>query len=89
MTKADGTNLDATDFTSVTNNFFLSLFSYCNITLNGVIITPAADLYNYYSFYKTTLMKVIWYLDDGDLLPCDPKAAVAKHSGVFKRWNRI
>ena len=55
LTKADGTNLDAADFTSVTNNFLHSLFSQCNITLNGVTITPATDLYNYRSFLESIL----------------------------------
>ena len=36
LNKADGTNLDNTDFTAVTNNFLHSLFSQCSIALNGV-----------------------------------------------------
>jgi hypothetical protein len=36
LTKGDGTDLDATDFTAGTNNFLHSLFSQCNISLNGV-----------------------------------------------------
>ena len=89
LTKEDGTNLDATDFTAVTNNFLNSLFSQCNITLNGVTITPATDLYNYRSFFETIvtygsdahashLKNTFWYLDDGDLLSCDSTAADAK-----------
>jgi len=38
--KADGTNLDNTDFTAVTNNF-LHLFSQYSVTLNDVTITQA------------------------------------------------
>jgi len=47
LTKADGTNLGNTDFTEVTNNFLLSLFSQCSISLNGVSITQATELYYY------------------------------------------
>jgi len=39
LNKADGTNLDNTDFTAVTNNFLHSIFSQCGIALNGVTIT--------------------------------------------------
>jgi len=46
LTKADGTTLDKTDFTAVTNNFLHSLFSQCRISLNGVTITQANELYN-------------------------------------------
>jgi len=45
--KADGTNLDNTDFTAVTNNFMPSLFSQCRIVLNGVTITQATEIYNF------------------------------------------
>ena len=89
MTRADGTNLDATDFTVGTNNFSHSLFSQCNFALNGTTITPATDLYNYRSYFETILTygsdaaashltNAFWYLDDGDILPCDPTAADAK-----------
>ena len=46
LTKADGTNLDKIDFTAVTNNFLHPLFSQCSISLNGVTITQANELYN-------------------------------------------
>ena len=89
LTKNDGTALGNTDFTAVTNNFLHSLFSQCSIALNGVTITQAAELYNYRSFFETILTygsdaaashltNAFWYLDDGDLLPCDPTAADAK-----------
>ena len=55
LLKADGTNLDNTDFTAVTNNFLHSLFSQCSITLNGVTITKATELYNYRSYFETLL----------------------------------
>ena len=44
LAKADGAELDATDYTAVTNNFLHSLFSQCSITLNVVTITQAAEL---------------------------------------------
>ena len=47
LTKGDGTNLDNTDFTAVTKNFLHSLFSQCSISLNGVTITQATEIYNY------------------------------------------
>ena len=45
LTKADGTDLEATGTTCVGNYLLHSLFEQCNISLNGVTITPAADLF--------------------------------------------
>ena len=89
LTKADGKALDNRDFTAVTNNFLHSLFSQCSIVLNGLKITQAFELYNYRSFFENTLTygsdahtshlrNAFWYLENGDLLPCDPTAAEAK-----------
>ena len=100
LTKAEGTNLDATDFTAGTNNLLHSLFSQCNIALNGTTITPAMDLYNYRSYFETILSygsdaaashltNAFWYLDDGDLLPCDPTTADANNKEFIARWNRM
>jgi len=100
LTKVDGTNLDKTPFTAVTNNFLHSLFSQSSISLNGVTITQANELYNYRSYFETLLTygidaaathltNAFWYLDDGDLLPCDPTAADAKNKVFITRWNRI
>jgi hypothetical protein len=100
LTKVDGTSLDATDFTAGTNNLLHSLFSQCSIALNGTTITPASDLFNYRSFFETVLSygsddaashlkNAFWYLDDGDLLPCNPTAAEAKNKGFVARWNRM
>jgi len=52
LTKPDGTNLDNTDFTAVTNKFLHSLFSQCSIALNGVTITQATEFYNYRSISR-------------------------------------
>ena len=65
------------------NNFLHSLFSQCSITLNGVTITPAAKLYRYRAYLETLLTygsdaaashltNTYWYLDNGNMLPCDP-----------------
>jgi hypothetical protein len=95
----DGKDLDATDFTAGTNNFFHSLFSQCSIALNGVNITPAADLYDYRAYLEnlltygsdaanTRLTNAYWYIDDGDLEANDPTAADAKDKGSVRRWDR-
>jgi len=42
---ADGKDVDATDFRAGTNNFLHSLSSQCSISLNGLNITPASELY--------------------------------------------
>ena len=44
---ADGKDLDASDFTAGNKNFLNSLFNECSISLNGVNITPASELYPY------------------------------------------
>jgi len=100
LTKADGTNLDNTDFTAVTNNFLHSLFIQCSISVNGLSISQATELYNYRWYVEilptygsnaaaTHLTNAIWYLDNGDLLPCEPTSAVAKNKDFITRWNRI
>jgi hypothetical protein len=83
LTKADGTNLDATDYTAVTKNFLHSIFSQCSIALNGVTITPAAELYHYRAYLEilltygrdaatSHLTNTFWCLDNGNTLACDP-----------------
>ena len=100
LTKADGTALDNTDFTAVTNNFRHSLFSQCSTALNSLTITQAVELFNYLSFYETILTyccdaatsyltNAFWYLDNGDLLPCDLTAADAKNKEFITRSDRI
>ena len=62
--------------------FINSLFSQCNITLNGVTITHAADLYHYRAYLETLLnyggdaltsypTNAFWYHDNGDMGPSD------------------
>ena len=83
LTKANGTDLDETDFTGVSNNLLHFLFCQCTIALNGETVTPASDYYNYRAYLETILTygvdaaiphltKGFWYLDDGELLLCDP-----------------
>ena len=43
------------DFTAVGKNFLHSLFSQCSITLNGVTITQASEIYHYSSYLETLL----------------------------------
>jgi hypothetical protein len=97
LTTKDGTPLDNKDLTSVTNNFLQSLFSQCRVSLSGIAITQASELYNYRSFLEsiltyssdaatTHLTNTFWYIDTGDMLPCDPSAE-ASNNGFVTRWN--
>jgi len=96
---ADRKDLDASDFTAGTNNVLNSLFSQCSISLNGVNITPASELYPYRSYLETILTygsdasnshltNAYWYLDEGDVLAGDPTSADIKNKGFPKGWNR-
>jgi hypothetical protein len=102
ITAADGKDLDNKDFTACTNNLLHSLFRQCCISLNGVCITQSTEHYNYRSYVEilltcgsdaaqTHLSNAFWYLDTGNLLPCDPTAAatVATNAGFDTRWNRL
>ena len=54
LVQEDGTDFkDETDKTAVVNNLLHSLFSQCNVQLNGVPITQASDLYNYRAYLET------------------------------------
>ena len=55
LTKANGADLDDSDFTAVTKNLLHSLFSQCKIVLKGATVKQAADLYNYRSFFGTIM----------------------------------
>jgi len=95
---ADGKDLDETDFTAGTNNFLHSLFSQCSISLIGVNITPASELYPYPSYLESLLTcgsdaanshltNAYWYLDEGDVLAGDPTSTSIKNKGFVKRWE--
>jgi len=69
----------------VTNNLLHSLFSQCTIALNVKTVTPAADYYNFRSFFETILTYAsdaavshltngFWCLDDGTSFPAIPQA---------------
>jgi len=73
------------DLTAVTNNFLHTLFSECNITLNGVTITQTREQYHYRFYVEiimnygtdvsaSSLSNAYWYLDTGDMQPCDRRA---------------
>jgi hypothetical protein len=64
FTKADKTDIDATDYTAGANNFLHLLFSQCTISLNGVNITYSGDLYN----YRTNLKTLLCYGVDASIL---------------------
>jgi len=79
-------DVDASDHTAVTNNFLHSLFSQCNVALNGVTITQASEHYNYRSYLEnlltygtdvatTHLTNAYWYRDIGNMLLCAPSSA--------------
>jgi len=55
MISGDVKDLDAKDFTAVTNNILHLLFSQCNANLNAVLITQSYELYQYRSYLKTFL----------------------------------
>jgi hypothetical protein len=99
FTKADGTELDTTDYTAGANNFLHSLFSQCTIALNEVNITHSGDLYNYRAYLETLLSYGVdaskshltnsyWYKDVGNMLPCDPTNAKLKNTGFIDMLNR-
>jgi hypothetical protein len=46
LAKEGGKGLEATDHTAVTNNLINSLFSQCTVSLNGISITQASELYH-------------------------------------------
>jgi len=100
LVREDGTDFtDETDHTGVTNNLLHSLFSQCNVQLNGVPITQAGDLYNYRSYLETLLTygtdaaathltNAYWYLDSGNMLACDPTiGSLSNNKGFIKRWE--
>ena len=96
LTATDGKALKETDYTAVTNNFLHSLFSQCSLTLNGTTITQTTDLYQYRSYLETLLTygsdaanshltNGFWYLNNDDLLPCDPTKAESRNTGFIDR----
>jgi hypothetical protein len=73
---AAGAELRNTYYIAGTNNFLHSLFSQCNISLNGFSITPSSDNYNHRAYLETILTcgsdavtshltNAYWNLDNG------------------------
>ena len=103
LTASDGKDLEATDFTAVTNNIHHSLFTQCSITFNGTSITQSTDLYQYRAYLETLLnydtdaasshlTNAYLYVDNGDILACDSTNAESTKStnhGFIARWDRI
>jgi len=52
---ASGKDVAFTDPTDVTNNFHCSLYSQCNVTINGFTITQASKHENYLSYLETLM----------------------------------
>ena len=103
LTAADGKDLQATDFTAVTNNLLHSLFTQFSLNLNCTSITQSTDLYQYRAYLETlltygtdalssNLTNAYWYIDNADLLACDPTNAESIKSTNHRfiaRWDRI
>jgi hypothetical protein len=101
LVAGDGKDLKATDHTAIINNMLHSLFSQCFISLKGVAITQARELYHYRSYLETILTygsgaasahltNLFRYLDDGNMLPCDPTKTEATNSkGFIARGERM
>ena len=76
-----------------------TLFRQCSISLNGVNITPASDLYPYRSYLESLLTygsdaenshltNAYWYMDEGDVLAGNPTSYNIKNKGFVKRLDR-
>ena len=97
LTKTDGTNLEATGNTSVVNNLLYSLYEQCNISLNGITITHAAELYIIAILTygrdaaSSHLTKAFWYRDTGDIGACEDSSSITPgtNMGCSSRCNRI
>jgi hypothetical protein len=100
LIKENGTDLDPSDLTAVTNNFLHSLFIQCSVTLNDTTITQAVELYHYRLYLETILTydsdttvshlkNAFCYLDDGDILLTDPLTSVAGNKEFIKRCVHV
>jgi hypothetical protein len=103
LVSGKGKCVDHTDHTAVTTKFLLSLFSQCNIKLNDVNVTRASEHYHYRSYLETLLTygsnaavslisNAYWYLDTGDMKPCDPTSETLTsmtNRELITRWNKL
>jgi len=85
MVSSSGKDVYLKDTTAVNNNLLHSLFSQCIVMLNGVPVTQSHEHYNYRAYLETLLTygsdasashltNSYWYLNTGDMQPCDPTA---------------
>jgi hypothetical protein len=100
LSPTDVTDLEETDYTGVTNNFLHSLFSKSSLTLNDSTIKQTIDLYQYRTYLETLLTygsdgatsqltNEFWYLDNGDLLPCEHTEAESRNTVFIARWTLV
>jgi hypothetical protein len=93
----DGSALESTDSTTVVNNLLHSLFSQCNVSLNGVSVSSSKDFYNYRAYLETILTyghdvshshltNAFWYPDEGDFSAHNPPNE-ATNRGYKHGWK--
>jgi hypothetical protein len=81
---------------SFVKNFLHSLFIQWTISLNDICITQASEFYAYRAYLETLLTygnnaanthltNAFWYLDSGNVLPCDPTKADSSNKGFITR----
>jgi len=103
LVSSSGKDVDLTDTTAVSNKILHSLFSQCTVTLNWLPVTKSYEYYNYRAYLETLLTygsdasashltTSYWYLDTGDMQPCDPNFepyTSATNDGFVARWSRL
>jgi len=103
MVSRSGKYVDLTHTSAVTNNILHSLFSQCTVMLNGVPVTQSHDHYIYRAYLETLLTYgsdastthltySYWYLNTGEMQPCDPTAEThnsTPNDGFIARWSRL
>jgi hypothetical protein len=103
LVSSSGMDADLKDTTAVTNNLLHSLFSQCTVMLKEDLVTQSDDNYNYRAYLETLLTyssdtasshltKCYWYLDTGEMNPCDPMAetyTASTNDGIVARWSRL
>jgi hypothetical protein len=103
VVSSSGKDVDLTATTAGANNLHQSLFSQCNVSLNGKAVSQANEHYNYRSYLETLLTygtdaatyhltNTYWYLDTDEMQPCDPMAEIhtaTKNEGLIARWIRL
>jgi len=100
LMKEGNMQLTDTDYTAGINNLLHSLFSQCNISLNGTQITQDSESYNYRAYLETLLTywtdaadshlkNALWHLDTSKMKGGDcTKPAERNNDGFVQRRNR-